>query len=140
MAYVGTYVNFPMQTEEAFNWYATIFSPDKAPFFYRFSDTPMGASLPEDERNGMMHASMEILGGHKLMATDMLKSMGHEVKVGNNTTISLQFDTREELDRIYAQLSVGATEKSDPKEEAWGYWGVCLDKYNVRWMFNVDNQ
>lgn len=135
--FVGTYLNFPLQSEEAFNFYASVFGG--TPSFIKFSDTPMAGNLPEDERDGVMHGRLEILGGHVIFATDMLKSMGHEVKVGNNTTLSLNFDSREEIDRVYGLLSVGATECAPPHEEPWGYWGVCLDRYGVRWMFNIDN-
>ncbi len=138
VAFVGTYLNFPLQTEAAFTWYRSIFNPTGELTMIRFSDTPMAAQLPENERDGVMHASLEILGGHKIFATDMLPSMGHEVKVGNNTTLSLNFETIEEIDRVYAELSQGATEKADPHQEPWGYWGVCLDKYGIRWMFNLE--
>lgn len=139
MPSVSTYLNFPLQTEEAFNWYRSIFNPEAPMTLMRFSETPMGGNLPEAERDGIMHGTLEIVAGHVLHATDMLASMGHEVRIGNNTTLHLTLDSREEVDRVYGLLSEGATEKSDPHEEFWGYWGVCLDKYGVRWMFNVDS-
>ena len=137
MAFVGTYLNFPLQTEEAFTFYKEVFNPAGELTMMKFSDTPMASNLPEEERDGVMHASLEIIGGHKLFATDMLKSMGHEVKIGNNTTLNLMLDTREQADAIYAKLSIGATEFQAPREEPWGYWGVCLDRFGVRWMLNV---
>lgn len=139
MASVSTYLNFAFQTEEALTWYRSIFNPEADLLLMRFSETPMADQLPENERNGIMHGSLEIIGGHMLLATDMLESMGHKVTVGNNTTLNLNLDSREEADRIYAQLSQGSTENSAPHEEAWGYWGVCLDKFGIRWMFNVMN-
>ena len=135
--HVDTYLNFQGQTEEAMKFYKSIFNPEGDMFMLKFKDTPMAATLPADEVDKVMHASLEIYGGHRLLATDMLKSMGHEVKIGNNVTLSLNFDTREELDKCYAQLSVGSTENAEPHQESWGYWGVCLDRYGIRWMFNV---
>ena len=139
MASVSTYLNFQLQTEDALKLYQSVFNPEAQIVLTRFADTPMGEHLPQAERNGIMHGSLEILGGHQILATDMLESMGHEVRVGNNTTLNLTLDSREEADRIYALLSEGATEKADPHEEPWGYWGVCLDKFGIRWMFNVAN-
>jgi len=139
MASVSTYLNFQLQTEEAFKWYQSIFNPEAQLALIRFSDTPIAENLPENERDGIMNASLEIIGGHVLFATDMLESMGHEIRVGNNTTLNLILDSREEVDRIYSQLSQGATDKADPHEEPWGYWGVCLDKFGIRWMLNVLN-
>ena len=137
MATVSTYLNFQLQTEDAFKWYQSIFNPDAPLTLIRFSDTPIAENLPENEREGIMHASLEIIGGHTLLATDMLESMGHKIRIGNNVTIQLAFDSREDLDRVYGQLSEGSSEKADPHEESWGYWGVCLDKYGIRWMFNA---
>ncbi len=137
MAFVGTYLNFALQTEEAFNFYRSIFNPQSEMYMMKFSETPMAEGLPAVERNGVMHAGLEIMGGHKIFGTDMLESMSHQVKIGNNTTLSLNFDTREEADSVYTKLSVGSTEGVAPHEESWGYWGVCLDRFGIRWMFDV---
>jgi PhnB protein len=69
----------------------------------------------------------------------MLTSMGHVVRPGNNTTISLNLDSREDADRLYARLSEGGAEGSGMRDEFWGYWGSCQDRFGIRWMFNVDN-
>jgi PhnB protein len=74
------------------------------------------------------------------MATDVLESMGHKLVEGNNVTISLNPDTKEEADKLYAGLSEGATEAVAPHDEFWGYWGTCKDRFGIRWMFNVMKQ
>ena len=78
MARVNTYLNFQGQTEEAFTFYAKIFGTEIT-MLSRFSDMPaMGpGELPAGERDLVMHAELPILAGHLLMATDMLRSMGH---------------------------------------------------------------
>ncbi|MCP6071757.1 hypothetical protein NL367_29365, partial [Klebsiella pneumoniae] len=68
--------------------------------------------LPADEQHLVMHAELPIVAGHVLMATDMLSSMGHEVRIGNNTTLCLDVDSREEADRVYTALSEGGSEGS----------------------------
>lgn len=137
MARVSTYVNTLGRTEEAFRFYAGVFGTEVTQLM-RFSDVGMN-HLPENERNGVMHAEVPILAGHMLMGTDMLASAGHEVRIGNNTTINLEPDTREEADRIYALLSEGSTESSGGLADMdWGaYWGTCLDRFGIRWMINV---
>ena len=141
MSSVSTYLNYMGKSEEAFNFYASIFKVEETHRFWRFSDTPAmpgGPELTEAEKKMMMHAELKIIGGHTLMATDMIESMGHQVKIGNNTTISLNLDSNAEADRLYAALAVGSTEFSPMAEMPWGYWGTALDKYGIRWMFNVD--
>jgi PhnB protein len=74
------------------------------------------------------------------MATDMLESMGHQVRIGNNTTISLDLDSREEADRLYDALSQGASDATGMNDMPWGaYWGCCLDRFGIRWMFSYSS-
>jgi PhnB protein len=66
----------------------------------------------------------------------MLESMGHQVRIGNNTTISLELDSRDEADRLFSALSSGGSDTMGMQDMPWGYWGVCLDRFGVRWMFS----
>jgi uncharacterized glyoxalase superfamily protein PhnB len=65
----------------------------------------------DSDKQMIMHAELPILAGHLLMATDMVESMGHELVVGNNTTIHLEPDTLEEAQRLYDAISEGGSEK-----------------------------
>lgn len=90
-----------------------------------------------DELTLVMHAEMPILAGHRLMATDMLDSMGQHTRIGNNTTLCLDLDSRQEADRLYSALSQGGSEGSPMADMPWGaYWGVTLDRFGIRWMLN----
>jgi PhnB protein len=138
MARVNTYLNFQGHTEEAFNFYAKTFGTQVS-MLTRYSDLPaMGPEeLPEEEKGLVMHAELPIIGGHLLMATDMVKSMGQETRIGNNTTLCLDVDSTAEADRLYAALSEGGSEGSPMADMPWGaYWGVTLDRYGIRWMIN----
>ena len=138
MAQVNTYLNFQGQTEEAFAFYGKIFGTDVT-MLSHYSDMPdVGpGELPADERHLVLHAELPIMAGHVLMATDMLRSMGQETRVGNNTTLCLDVDTRREADRLYGALSEGGSEGSPMADMPWGdYWGVILDRYGIRWMVN----
>ncbi len=139
MARVSTYINTLGRTEEAFRFYAAVFGTEISRLT-RFADVGM-TDLPADEAHGIMHVELPILAGHVLMGTDVLGSAGHELHVGNNTTINLEPDSRAEADRMYALLSEGSTENSGGLHDMdWGaYWGTCLDRFGIRWMFNVAN-
>jgi PhnB protein len=101
---VSTYLNFMGQTEEAFNFYRSIFGTEFIGEIIRLGgDLGSGAGGPElaeAEKRLIMHIELPILAGHVLMGTDMLESMGHELRIGNNVTINLEPDTREETDRL----------------------------------------
>ena len=140
MSKVSIYLNFQGNAEEAFNFYKSVFRTEFVGPVSRMSDIPAQPgmpSLPDKEKNAIMHIQLPILGGVDLQGTDMLESMGHKLKVGNNTTICLEPDSKEETDRLFNALSAGGSDIQAPQDMFWGaYWGTCLDKYGVRWMFN----
>lgn len=141
MARVSTYLNFMGNTFEAFEYYRSVFGTEYLGPVMRMSDVPMEGMppLPENERDAVMHIELPILGGHVLMATDMLASMGHELRVGNNTTVVLEPDTRDEADRLFAALSSGGSDAMPMQDMFWGaYWGTCLDRFGIRWMITVN--
>ena len=139
MARVSTYLNFPGNTEEAFEFYRAAFGTEYLGPIMRMGDVPgQGEQLPEAERNAIMHIELPILGGHVIMATDMLESQGHALRIGNNITMNLEPDTVEDAQRLYEALSPGATEMVPLAQMFWGaWWGCFLDRYGIRWMFNV---
>lgn len=140
MASVSLYLNFAGNTKEAFEFYKSVFGTEyTTPIMYN-RDVPASPDMPplsEKEAGKVMHVALPILGGTVIMGTDTLESMGHKLKIGNNTTINLEPDSREETERLYNLLSEGSTECMPLQDMFWGsYWGVCLDKFGIRWMFN----
>ena len=141
MASVSTYLNFPRNTEEVFNYYKSIFGGE---FFgngiMRFGDIPAspdGPPIAEEDKNLVMHVELRILNSHSLMGTDAPESMGFKVNFGNNIYINLQPDTREETKRLFDKLSAGGKVEMELQDMFWGdYFGSCKDKYGVQWMFN----
>jgi PhnB protein len=143
MSKVSIYLNFQGNTEEAFNFYQSVFKTEIVGPVMRMKDIPAQPgmpALPENEQNKVMHICMSILGGTQIMGTDMLESMGHELKIGNNTTINLEPDTKEETERLFNELSKGGSDIAPLRNEFWGYWGCCLDRFGIRWMFNCANK
>ena len=141
MSSVSIYLNFMGKTEEAFNFYKSVFRSEFIGPLIRMGDIPAQPGMPalsEEEKNKVMHVTLPILGGTKIMATDMLESIGHKLIEGNNVTINLEPDSKEETDRLFNALSDGGSEIAPMREEFWGYWGCCKDRYGIRWMFNYD--
>ena len=140
MARVSIYLNFQGKTEEAFNFYKSVFKTDWAAPIMRMKDIPPQPGMPplsEKDANSVMHVSLPILGGTHIMGTDILESMGHKLSEGNNMTISLEPDTKEEADSLFNSLSQGGSDIAPMREEFWGYWGCGKDRFGIRWMFNV---
>ena len=139
MSRVSVYLNTMGRTEEQFRFYAAVFGSEPTGL-QRMSDIPAQPGEPElpvDERDAVMHVELEILGGMVLMGTDMLPSMGHELRIGNNVSLNLEPDSLSEGERLFDALSEGATEVVPLSPMFWGaHWGVLLDRYGVRWMVN----
>lgn len=140
MARTSTYLNFMGQTEEAFNFYRVVFGTEFAMPIQRMSDVPPGPGVPklsDAEKNMVMHVELSIVGGHILMGTDALESMGHKLVVGTNVSISLEPDSREETKRLFLALADGGKVTMDLQDMFWGaYYGALTDKYGVQWMVN----
>ena len=140
-ARVSTYLNFPGNTEEAFNFYKIVFRSEFAgEGIQRFGDIPAPEGMPplsEEDKKLIIHVELPILGGHILMATDAPESMGFKVEQGNNMHINLEPETREETKRLFDALAEDGKISMDLQDMFWGaYFGSCTDKYGINWMFN----
>lgn len=135
MAKLNTYLNFAGNTEEAFNFYRSVFGSEFTALV-RFKDMPMeGANIPEGDNNKIMHIALPIGRYDVLMASDTLESLGQTLVQGNNVYISVHPDSKEEADRIFNALSAGGTIEMSIADQPWGdYWGSFKDKFGVQWM------
>src|SRR4030095_16040471 len=100
-----TYLNFPGNTEEAFNFYKKVFKTEfLGKGIQRISDFPNAAGhgqLSEADKKLILHVELPITGGHVLMATDAPESMGFKLIQGNNMHICLEPETRAETKRLF---------------------------------------
>ena len=137
MSRTSTYLNFPRNTEEVFNFYKSVFGGEfSGGGVARLGDFP-NPELAEEDKNLILHIELPILGGHILMGTDAPKSLGFQLTQGNNIHFNLEPDTREETNRLFSALSTGGVITSALQEMFWGaYYGTCTDKFGIQWMFN----
>ena len=137
MSRTSTYLNFPRNTEEVFNFYKSVFGGEfSGGGVARLGDFP-NPELAEEDKNLILHIELPILGGHVLMGTDAPKSMGFQLTQGNNIHFNLEPDTREETNRLFSALSTGGVVTLALQEMFWGaYYGTCTDKFGIQWMFN----
>lgn len=141
MARTSTYLNFLHHTEEAFNYYKSIFGGEfTGGGVARFGDFPPAEGmppLPEEDGNLILHIELPITGGHVLMGSDAPESMGFQLNKGNNFHIMLEQDTQAETTRLFNALSVGGSIILELQDMFWGaYYGACTDQFGIQWMFN----
>lgn len=141
---VTSYLNFPGNTEEAFNFYKSVFKTEfSGKGMQRFGDIPAEQGhppVPEEIKKMILHVELPTLGGHVLMATDAPKEMGFTLNHGNNMHICLEPESREETKRLFDLLSKEGNITMPLKDMFFGaYFGECTDKYGINWMFNFKN-
>jgi PhnB protein len=145
MAQVSIYLNFPRNTEEAFNFYKSVFGGEfSGQGIMRFGHVPPSENMPpmpEEDKNLVMHMELEIMDGFRLMGSDAPESMGFKVVSGNNFYINLEPKTREETRKIFGQLSAGGTVTQELQDMFWdSYYGSCIDQFGINWMFNCSEK
>jgi PhnB protein len=134
---VNVYLNFPGNTEEAFDFYKSVFGGGLTQIV-RFKDMPMeGVSIPKADEDKVMHVGLPIGNDSLLMASDTLESLGQKHVKGNNVYVSVHPDSKAEADRIFNALSAGGAIEMPIADQPWGdYYGAFEDKYGVHWMVN----
>lgn len=134
MATINPYLNFPGNTEEAFNFYRTVFGGEFI-MIQRYKDTPEAGMVKEEDKNKIMHIAFPIGKGNILMGTDALESMGRPLNQGNNFFLSIGTDSDEEATKIFNALSAGGTVTMPLAKTFWGsFFGMFNDKFGIQWM------
>ena len=137
MANVSTYLNFKGNTFEAFEFYKSVFGTDYVGPVVRMGDV-QGEGMPpagDDTKDLIMNIQLPTLGSHLLMGTDTVGEWGDGLVVGNNISIMLHADSREQADTLFANLSAGGQVEMPMQDQFWGdYYGSFKDKFGVPWM------
>ncbi len=138
MLQVNPYLNFEGNAKEAFQFYQSVFGGELT--MHLMKDMPPMPGMPpiaEDEKDYVMHVSLPFGNGQVLMASDCMKSQGHQLHQGNSNYISISAENREEADRLFNGLSAGGAVEMPMADMFWGdYFGSFKDKFGVLWMIN----
>ena len=142
MAQINPYIMFNGNTEEAFNFYKSVFGGEFAKII-RFKDLPKDPTnkWTESEANKIMHIVLPIGKNSLLMANDVPVSMGQLNENENRSKISISAESKEEADKIYGGLSAGGQIEVPIIDSPWGsYFGMFRDKYGIEWMVDFDQR
>lgn len=141
MATINAYLTFDGTCEEAFNFYKSVFGGD-FPMVGKFGDMAPQEGMPpisDEVKNRIMHMSLPISAETVLMGSDTMPGI-HDHQVGNNISLSINTDSREEADRVFTGLSAGGKVSMPLADTFWGaYFGMWTDKFGINWMVNYDD-
>lgn len=139
MPTINPYLNFNGNTEEAFNFYKSVFGGEFA-MLMRFKEAPAEFAGSPDEQNKIMHIAFPIGKNDILMGSDSPDSFG-KVTFGSNAQISITAYSKDEADKLFNGLSEGGTVLMPMAQTFWGsYFGMFTDKFCVHWMVSFDDK
>jgi PhnB protein len=137
MKSINPYLNFPGNTEEAFNFYKKVFGGDFLGGIFRFEGAPGSENLSSEDKQKIVHVALPMGSNNMLMATDALESMGFKVVFGNNIHLQIYADSKAEADQLFASLSDGGKVTMPISDQFWGdYFGSLIDKFGINWMIS----
>lgn len=136
MPKLDPYLNFDGNTEEAFDFYKSVFGGEFDAVM-RWKDNPQCEEWSDSDKEKIMHISLPLAGGNFLMGSDAIEMMGKKFAAGNNFQIAISPESRDEADRLFNGLSAGGTVIMPMQPMFWGsYWGALADKFGTQWMID----
>jgi PhnB protein len=140
MATVNIYLTFNGNCEEAFKFYQSVFVGE-FPYIGRFKDMPAGEGpkLKPGEENRIMHVSLPISKETILMGCDTGGEWASGYSQGNNFSISITADSKEEAEKLFKGLSAGGKVTMPLSKTFWSeFFGVLTDKFGISWMMSFN--
>jgi PhnB protein len=137
MAAINPYLIFNGNTEEAFNFYKSVFGGDFA-MLMRFKDAPDGGKASESWANKVMHVALPV-GDNVLMGSDPPEQWSANHVDGNNFNLAYSAKSEAEVDEKFKALSEGGQVYMPVAKTFWGsYFGMLKDKFGIQWMVSYD--
>ncbi|MEO7316216.1 MAG: VOC family protein [Ginsengibacter sp.] len=141
MATANVYLNFNGNCEEAFNFYKSVFG-NEFTYIGRFGDMPESEDykVQEESKNKIMHVSLPI-GKSILMGSDTGGDWAPSFLQGNNFSISITGDSKDEADKLFNALAQDGKITMPLDHTFWGdYFGMLTDKFGINWMMSFNEK
>ena len=140
MTTVNPYLTLRDNCEEAFNVYKSVFGGDFQ-FIGRYKDLPatVRQNFPNEADEKIMHISLPISDETILMGCDSSDAVDPTINAGNNFSLFISTDSKENADRIFNGLVAGGNIKMPMSETFWGaYFGSLIDRFGIQWSISTD--
>ena len=139
MSRVSTDLNFPRNTEEAFNFYKSVFGGEFKKVI-RFKDLAGSTfPVPEKDENKIMQIALSIGSAQTLIGNDVPEFMGKVNERENRSKIHVKVESIEEAKKIFNGLSAGGQVEGPMGDSPWGtYAGMFRDKYGIEWIIEFN--
>ena len=131
MKSVTAYIHFDGNCREAMSFYQKCLGGE-----LQLSPYPDASGKPPtDPAAKIMHSQLSRSGAPMLMASD--GSPGGTLKAGNNFSVSVDCDSIEDIERLFAAFGDKGQVRLPLGDMPWGArFGMLTDQFGVQWMFN----
>jgi len=130
------FVNFNGECKEAVEFYAKVFKTEVGNMMM-FSDAPAeeGYVMSEADKNKVMYAGLPF-GDSVIMFSDTPE--GAPYIQGTNIALTVSFEDKEEVARVFNELSVGGQIIMPLSQTFFSeYFGMLTDKFGLNWQILV---
>jgi len=139
MATIHPYLIFPGNTEEAFEFYRSVFG-GAFNGMMRFKDSPEKDKVSAEHAVKWLNVAY-LMCDSVLMASDPPDKWKGTIEQGNNFHLSFNADSEADADAKFNALSAGGTVYMPMGKTFWGaYFGMLKDKFGIQWMVNFDTR
>ena len=127
---LNAYINFNGTAAKAIALYERVLGA-RTLSVSRAGDTP-GVDVPADQRDRIVHGVL-LLGGTQLMVSDAASNL----QTGGNVHVSIDFTDVTDMTEKFTALAEGGAVTVPLQDTFWGAkFGMLIDPFGVRWMFN----
>lgn len=137
---LNTYLNFKGNCQEVFNFYKTVFGGEFSHISY-FKDMPENPEhkIVEADKDRIMHVALPI-GNTVLMGSDVGNQWEEKHNTGNNFSISITLDNKEEANTLFEKLAENGQITMPLADTFWdSYFGMLTDQFGIGWMISVNH-
>jgi PhnB protein len=137
MAVLNPFLHYNGNAEAAFRFYQSVFG-GKFSVLIRYKDIETAEiKFPEHEAQKIMQIALPIGSGSQLMGSDVPEFLGQVSESENRSKIFVRAESKEEADKLYEGLSVGAEVEMPIGTSPWGsYFAMFRDQYGIEWMID----
>jgi Uncharacterized protein conserved in bacteria len=136
MQTINAYFNFMGNTEEAMNFYRSVFGGEFTAFT-RFKELPGSEQIPapRTKQDHARHSHYKKRCQHYGYRFPGI--YGAKIRTRNGVNLCIQAESEEEVEKLFKDLSRGGKVDMPLNKTFWGaYFGMCKDKFGVSWMIN----
>lgn len=134
MMKIQTYLTFNGNCEEAFRQYEKVLR-GKIVMMMPHEGSPAAGDVPPEWQKKILHVRLQV-GDQVLMASDAPPQYHSKAQ---GFSVSLMFTDVAEAERVFTELSDGATIQMPFGETFWALrFGMLVDRFGTPWMVNVE--